>query len=113
MECWAKNDIPARFQYGSHARIPPYLCLPDTGWTISRSRSEGSWTGGNHGYDHMAPEMQAIFIGNGPRFAAGTRLPAFDNTDIAPLLRHLVGLPPAGRSDGRVATFEPVLVPAD
>ncbi|MGE5952526.1 MAG: ectonucleotide pyrophosphatase/phosphodiesterase [Qipengyuania vulgaris] len=97
MTCWAKQDIPARYEYGTHERIPPYLCLPETGWTINSSRSSGTWTGGNHGYDPFAPEMQAIFIANGPAFDAGATIPLFQNTGVAPLLRHLIGLPGATR----------------
>ena len=98
MTCWAKQDIPARYEYGTHERIPPYFCLPETGWTISRSRSSGSWTGGNHGYDPFSPEMQAVFIANGPAFHAGATMPLFQNTAVAPLLRHLIGLPGADSS---------------
>ncbi|MBX7457299.1 ectonucleotide pyrophosphatase/phosphodiesterase [Qipengyuania sp. 1NDH17] len=98
MTCWAKQDIPARYEYGTHDRIPPYFCLPETGWTISRSRSSGSWTGGNHGYDPFAPEMQAIFIASGPAFRSGATTPVFQNTAVAPLLRHLIGLPGASRT---------------
>ena len=99
MTCWAKQDIPARYQYGTHERIPPYFCLPETGWTITRSAPTSSWTGGNHGFDPFAPEMQAIFIANGPAFRAGTTTPVFANTQVAPLLRQLVGLPQAEAGD--------------
>ena len=95
MTCWAKQDIPARYQYGTHDRIPPYFCLPETGWTIARTAPTSSWTGGNHGFDPFSPEMQAIFIANGPAFRAGTTTPVFANTQVAPLLRQLVGLPQA------------------
>ena len=104
MTCWTKHDIPARFQYGTHDRIPPYFCLPETGWTISRSRSAGAWTGGNHGYDPFSPEMQAIFIANGPAFRQGEITTVFQNTAVAPLLRHLIGLPGSDKStlDGAI-----------
>ena len=111
MTCWEKGNIPARFNYGTHDRIPPYFCLPVTGWTISRSRSSASWTGGNHGFDPFAPEMEAIFIANGPAFVSHATLPTFQNTDIAPLLRHLVGLPQADRADGSIMPLRPALLP--
>ena len=95
MTCWAKEDIPARYEYGTHDRIPPYFCLPETGWTISASRSSSTWSGGNHGYDPFDPEMHAVFIGNGPAFMPGATVPLFQNTAVAPLLRHLIGLPGA------------------
>ncbi len=103
MECWRKEDIPARFQYGTHERIPPYFCLPDTGWTITASASDANWRGGNHGYDPFAEEMAALFIANGPAFRSEVTLDSFQNTAVAPLLRHLVGLPQATRADGELA----------
>ncbi|MBO6526727.1 alkaline phosphatase family protein [Erythrobacter sp.] len=103
MECWRKGEMPARFQYGTHERIPPYFCLPDTGWTITSSASDATWSGGNHGYDHFAPEMAALFIAHGPAFQSGVILDGFQNTAVAPLLRHLLGLPQATRADGELA----------
>ncbi|MBX7540751.1 ectonucleotide pyrophosphatase/phosphodiesterase [Qipengyuania sphaerica] len=100
MTCWAKGDIPERYKYGTHRRIPPYFCLPETGWTIATSAPTTNWTGGNHGYDNYAPEMQAIFIANGPEFAEGLTLPIFDNTAVAPLLRRVIGLAPSAKADG-------------
>ena len=113
MTCWAKENIPARYNYGTHERIPPYFCLPETGWTIARSASGSSWSGGNHGYDSFAPEMQAVFIANGPAFRQGATVPIFDNTDIAPLLRRLVGLPQAEKADGSIDALVPALSSSD
>ena len=109
MECWAKEDIPTRYQYGTHDRIPPYFCLPDTGWTITTSMPTSSWTGGSHGYDPFADEMQSIFVAHGPAFRNGMTLPAFQNTDIAPLIRHLIGLAPATHSDGSIEPLRAAL----
>ena len=109
MECWRKGEIPARYQYGTHDRIPPYFCLPETGWTISATASGTSWNGGNHGYDPFSPEMAALFIAHGPAFRSGATLAPFQNTAVAPLLRHLVGLPQASRADGDLADVAPAL----
>jgi len=52
-----KGEIPARFYFGTHRRIPPIFCLPRTGWqittraTIARSPIKG----GAHGFDPYAP----------------------------------------------------------
>jgi hypothetical protein len=53
--------------------------------------------------------MRALFIGNGPAFAGGRHLPTFDNVDVYPLLRDLIGLPPASDVDGTDAPFRGVL----
>jgi len=92
MECWRKSEIPARYEYGTHPRIPPYLCLPHTGWSIYDSKPEFAREGGNHGFDPFAPEMTALFIANGPDIAPGAKVEKFQNTAIAPFLRHLLSL---------------------
>ncbi len=111
MECWRKGDMPARLQYGTHRRIPPYFCLPDTGWTIIPTAPEGSWHGGNHGFDPYSPEMTSLFIVNGPAFQRGTTLPPFQNTAVTPLLRQLLGLPQVAKTDGKLSDVSGALVP--
>lgn len=115
VRCWRKSDIPARFHFGADPRVQPYLCLAETGWLIERTPSTKPFAGGDHGYDNAVPEMRALFIAQGPAFAAGRTLAPFDNVDIAPLVRDLIGLPP-GRAldgsalDGTDAPFRGVLV---
>jgi predicted AlkP superfamily pyrophosphatase or phosphodiesterase len=105
MQCWRKAEIPARFAYGKNPRVPPYLCLAETGWLINKSAPTDAFTGGNHGYDNQDPAMAALFIANGPAFASGRTLSAFDNVDIQPLLAAVLGITvPAG--DGSTATWQ-------
>lgn len=111
MECWHREAIPARLHYGTNPRVPPILCLADVGWTIAADPPAPDWpvTGGAHGWDSNAPAMRALFIAHGPAFVAGQRLDSFDNVDIEPLLRTLIGLPLQDGIDGTAARFEPVL----
>ena len=99
MECWKKAEIPARYQYGTHPRIPDWFCLPETGWTIVRSASDAAWSGGNHGYDPFDEDMASLFIAHGPAISPGARPQVFANTAIAPLVRSLIGLPNTGPGD--------------
>ena len=105
MTCWRKDAIPARFRYGAHPRVPPYLCLAEVGWTIVKTAPAAPFAGGNHGYDHQAPEMRALFVAHGPAFRPGVRLSSFSNTAVAPLLRELLGLPPGQGLDGDATLF--------
>ncbi|WP_308815350.1 ectonucleotide pyrophosphatase/phosphodiesterase [Sphingomonas sp. GV3] len=109
MQCWRKGAIPPRFRYGTNPRIPPYLCLADTGWLILKTAPTDTIHGGAHGYDNRAPDMAALFIANGPAFEGGKTLAHFDNTDVAPLLRDLIGLPAGTELDGDDAPFRAVL----
>jgi ectonucleotide pyrophosphatase/phosphodiesterase family protein 5 len=109
MQCWRKGEIPARLAYGKNPRVPPYICLAETGWLILGSApKEPVKTGGAHGYDPAAPEMAAMFVANGPAFRAGTVLRVFDNVDVYPLAMRLLGLPPLP-GDGSITPLLPAL----
>jgi predicted AlkP superfamily pyrophosphatase or phosphodiesterase len=111
MQCWRKADVPARFAYGRNPRVPAFVCLADVGWTIDADHTVPHHPHkGTHGYDPMAPEMQALFIAHGPAFDGGRMIAPFDNVDVYPLLMHLLGLPPEP-DDGTIAPFTPVLTP--
>lgn len=101
MQCWDKASIPAHLHYGRHPRVPAFVCLAESGWLIVPGAIERVRPG-NHGYDPMLPDMQAIFIASGPALRQGVLLPAFDNVNVYPLLMKLLGLP-ARPSDGTLA----------
>lgn len=106
MQCWRKGELPARFHYGAHRRVPPYFCLAETGWVIQATAPAKPFTGGDHGWDDQAREMQALFIANGPGFDTSFRPPAdFTNVDIYPLLARLIGIVPVP-GDGRAAVLD-------
>lgn len=109
MQCWRKQDIPARLHYGTNPRIPAIFCLAETGWLILDRPPSAPFVGGAHGYDNMAPEMQALFIANGPAFRHGVKLPPFINVDINPLIRKLIGLPQDPKLDGTITPLLPAL----
>jgi len=111
-ECWRKHELPPRWHYGSHARVPAIVCQADIGWAVLVRRPDmraGTHVTGAHGYAPELPEMRAAFIADGPSFADGARLPAFDNVDVYPLLMRLLGVP-AEPNDGNPNTFDSVLV---
>ena len=108
MQCWRREALPARLHYGANPRVPPFICLAETGWLIVPNRTEEVRAGGAHGYDNAAPEMAALFIASGPAFRSGARLPSFDNVDVYPLLARLVGVTPHP-SDGNPATLAAAL----
>ncbi|MGJ8479103.1 ectonucleotide pyrophosphatase/phosphodiesterase [Sphingobium yanoikuyae] len=111
MQCWRKSEIPARFHYGTHRRIPPYFCLAETGWVFQNTTPTKPVTGGDHGWDDRAPEMQALFIANGPAFVSGFRPSAdFTNVDVYPLLARLLGVTPVA-SDGNPAVLQGLVKP--
>lgn len=112
--CWRKEELPQRWHYGTHSRIPPIVCQMNEGWDALPTRfieGRSAGTRGSHGYDPELPSMRAIFIARGPSFGSGVQLPAFENVDVYPLLAHLLGVEPADH-DGNAQTLLPALEPA-
>ncbi|MEG3192568.1 alkaline phosphatase family protein [Lysobacter sp. D1-1-M9] len=97
-DCWRKAELPARWHYGQHPRVPPIVCQMHEGWdarpraSIKRRAQVG--TRGSHGFDPALASMRALFIAHGPAFRRGVVLPAFDNVDVYPLLARLLGIEP-------------------
>ena len=106
MTCWRKADVPARFHYGHNPRVPPFVCLAETGWVIgTKGRAVNK---GSHGFDPDDPLMNALFVAHGPAFRKAVVLQAFDNVDVYPLLARLVGVK-ARPNDGALADLAPAL----
>ena len=111
-DCWRKGELPTRWHYGSHPRIPAIVCQMHEGWDAqwraAIARRKPGATRGSHGYDPALPSMRAIFIAHGPAFRRGVVLPAFDNVDVYPLLARLAGIP-AAPNDGNPQILLPAL----
>lgn len=108
MQCWARGAIPDALHYGKNPRVPSYICLAEPGWLIldkAPPADKPVKPGGAHGYDPAAPDMAALFIASGPAIKPVGKLPSFDNVDVAPLLRDLLGLPRGRDLDGNDAPF--------
>lgn len=114
MQCWKKQDIPARFHYGHNPRIPPIVCLAQTGWLIMTHDWQARHPRvlkGEHGYDNADPLMRALFIAEGPSFERGVVAPPFPNVDVYPLLTHILGIEPAP-NDGDYSQVSGLLIAA-
>jgi len=102
LQCWRKAQVPARHHYGRNPRVPPIVCLPETGWSLStRDYKPARPERGAHGFDPASPEMAAVFVASGPDIRRGVVLPTFDNVSVYPLLARLVGVRPAA-NDGNM-----------
>ncbi|MBW8312607.1 MAG: alkaline phosphatase family protein, partial [Rhizobium sp.] len=113
VECWRREDLPARWAFGTHRRVPAVYCQADTGWRIESRGREARGKApphlGAHGFDPADPRMQALFLADGPGIADATTLPVFDNVHVHPLLLQLLGLPPMPQTDGDPAVLRPAL----
>lgn len=110
-DCWRKRELPARWRYGTHPRIPPIVCQMHEGADmlprefVARRPAHAH---GSHGYDPALPSMRALFVARGPSFRAGATIEPFDNVDVYPLLTRLLGIRPAP-NDGDIAPLLPAL----
>lgn len=105
VDCRRKAALPARYHYGRNPRVAPFVCVAQVGWVVMDELPKWGLDRGTHGYDNRAPEMQAIFMAEGPTIRPRGPLPTFDNVDVYPLLRDLLGLPPKPGIDGSDAPF--------
>lgn len=112
LKIYRPEEIPDRYQYGSHYRVAPIVGIADPGWAITTrgyfARNTESFDGGTHGYDHRAPDMRALFIASGPAFREGVVVPAFPNVDVYEVVMAVLGLPPEA-GDGRLERVEAML----
>lgn len=109
--CYRKGELPQRLHYGTNPRVPPIVCLAETGWLVLTRDPPADHppSGGAHGFDNAASEMLALFIATGPAIKQTGPIPTFDNVDVAPLLRDMIGLPQATGLDGDDAPFQSAL----
>jgi predicted AlkP superfamily pyrophosphatase or phosphodiesterase len=113
LTCWRKGEMPPRLHFGTNRRIPPIVCLAQTGWMVETHAAVARrpvTAGGAHGFDPADPLMAALCVANGPAFRHGVVLPGFDNVDVYPLLVRLIGITPLA-NDGDIAPLLPALVP--
>ncbi len=110
VQCWRKEDVPARYRYGSHRRISPWVCMGDEGWTIfDRAHLKRFGVNpGAHGFDPELASMAAIFVGHGPDFRPGATLPQIDSVDVYPLMTRLLRITPEAH-DGDATRTLPLL----
>ena len=109
--CWRKAELPARWHYGAHPRVPAIVCQMDEGWDAIRrdwAARRPAHDRGSHGFDPALPSMRALFVAHGPAFRRGVELPPIENVDVYPLLARLVGVAPAPH-DGDAAALLPAL----
>ena len=94
LSVWKHGEVPAELMYGTSDRLGDLIVSPDLGWqfNFAPSRSRGA-----HGFDPRETDMMVAFRAVGPDFKSGYEAPftpgeqsAFHNTDLYPLLCHLL-----------------------
>jgi len=90
MACWAKEDVPAKYHFGTHRRVPQVICLAKAGWSTVANPSQ-KVIPGQHGHDPSDPAMQGLFIIHGPQIKRAL-LETVRNIDVYNLLVRLLNV---------------------
>ena len=107
MDCWAKEDIPAKYHFGTHRRVPQVVCLAKAGWsTIARAGQKV--IPGQHGHDPSDPAMQGLFIIQGPQIRK-SQIETVRNIDVYNLLVRLLKVV-GEKNDGQDTLYDLVVV---
>ncbi|CAI9293199.1 unnamed protein product [Lactuca saligna] len=110
LKVYLKEDLPARLQYWESDRIPPIIGLVDEGFKVEQKDTKSKECGGEHGYDNAFFSMRSIFIGHGPRFARGRKVPSFENVQIYNLITSILNINGAS-NNGSSSFAKSVLLP--
>ena len=109
---WKKGEVPEYLNYGTSDRVGDIIVCPDLGWQFGFNNGRD---GGTHGYDCKETDMMVAFRAVGPDFKVNYQAPytegeqsSFRNTDLYPLLCHLLGVRPEP-VDGKLLRIQKIL----
>ncbi|KAG0737331.1 hypothetical protein G6F23_010409 [Rhizopus arrhizus] len=104
-QVYKREDIPSRFHFRHHIRIPPLIVLPDPGWNfVTRQEfdpnlGKGYSPRGVHGYDNLSPESRAIFVARGPDFPEDKTIKPFWNVELFNVMSRILKLEPTSNNN--------------
>lgn len=107
---YLRENLPERFGFSNHYRIPEIIMIADVSYTITSRPffEDRGIIAGTHGYDNQAPEMHTFMAAMGPDFITGATTEAVNAVDLYELMAHLLGLDPA-ENDGELERVLPLL----
>jgi predicted AlkP superfamily pyrophosphatase or phosphodiesterase len=106
---YRRGEIPARYHLAASPRAGDLLVEMRAPDLIALRRPGRATDPGNHGYDPATPSMHAFFAAAGPAFRPRTRVPAFENVHLYPLITTILRLRPNPAIDGRASVLAPLL----
>jgi hypothetical protein len=106
------EDTPPTWEVHDNPRFPDLIVQADPGCGVLSTRAaRGKITPGDHGWPPEFPDMRGIFFARGPGIRPGLQLPVLNVTDVAPLVRSLLGLQAPGTIDDRARWLRRALAP--
>ena len=112
LHVYKNGEVPERFHYAGHRRIPQIVGHVDDGWMIVRERAYfeqnvNAVKGGAHGYDNQLESMRATFVAHGPAFKDGVTIAPFENVQLYNVMAGILGIKPAPNdgTDGALSSI--------
>jgi len=99
LKAWKKEQLPAKWHYGTNPRIPEIVVVADSSWSIGTRPDGSGLRGGAHGYDNSNSDMYSIFYAAGPSFKRNYKFKELNNIDIYNLVCRILDIKPA-KNDG-------------
>jgi predicted AlkP superfamily pyrophosphatase or phosphodiesterase len=99
LKAWKKSEVPAKWHYGTNARIPEIVVVADSSWSIGTRADGSSIRGGAHGYDNSNSDMFSIFYAAGPSFKRNYKIRELNNIDVYNLICKILDINPS-KNDG-------------
>lgn len=101
LQVYTREEMGALYGFDNPDRVGDLVVLCDP--PMQLLKSPGVIRGGTHGYDPLKfPEMNAIFMIEGPKVKEGSTVAPFENIHVYPLIAELLGLPISQDIDGDV-----------
>lgn len=107
---YMREDLPDRFRFTDHYRIPEIIMIADVSYTITSHSffEERGVIAGTHGYDNDTPEMHTFMAAKGPAFRAGDHTGYVNAIDLYELMAYLLEVEPA-QNDGSLENVRELL----
>ena len=107
---YLRNELPERYHFSNHYRIPEIIMIADVGYTITQRSffEERGVIAATHGFDNTEPEMHTYFAAMGPDFKSGDISTPFESVHIYELMTRLMNLEPSP-NDGNFSEVEMLL----
>ncbi|MBK9389629.1 MAG: alkaline phosphatase family protein [Bacteroidetes bacterium] len=94
VRAWRKSQLPQKWNYGTHSRIPEIVVVADSSWSIG-TRTTASANKGAHGYDNYNPDLFSIFFAAGPAFKKNYTFRELKNVDVYNLVCRIIDIKPS------------------
>ena len=110
-DVYLAKDIPKRFHYAKKDdkfnRIGDMLLVPHLPKVFGITGKPT--TPGKHGFDPTIKDMHATFLAWGPAFKPQTKIKAFENVNVYPMIATILGLKYDHGIDGKIKNLKPIL----